>query len=197
MGQIVDARGLACPQPVVRTRAALEAGEAEVVTIVDNETAARNVARMATKAGWSADVRQDTDGIYVQLTRDTIEARPATEPATDSPAWPPVLLIKSDRVGSGDDELGGILMRAFLHTIAELDEPPAAVIFLNSGVKLTVEGSPVLEDLCALEEAGVELLACGTCLNFFGITAQLRVGTVSNMYTIVETLMAARKIITP
>ncbi len=114
-----------------------------------------------------------------------------------SAGGPTVLLVKSNQMGAGDDELGQILIRGLFHTLLELEEPPATIIFLNSGVKLVTKDSPALEDIEDLERGGVEILACGTCLNFFGLTEQLGAGVISNMYTIVETLMAAGRIISP
>jgi selenium metabolism protein YedF len=196
----VDARGLSCPQPVIRTRAAMaEAGNDAIVTIVDNDVAATNVSRMAEKAGWTANLDRKADGIYVELAKDGQSIQPietnASAPA--GPGGPAVLLVKSDRMGTGDDELGHVLIRSFFHTLLELDEPPATIIFLNSGVKLAVKESPVLEDVKALESRGVEILACGTCLNYFDLGEKLGAGIVSNMYSIAETLMAAGKIISP
>ena len=198
MGTIVDCRGLACPGPVIKTKKALEAGGSDVTAIVDGETPAHNVTRMAEKAGWSVAPERRNDGIYLRLSKvgEATEAAPAPAPAP-SPTGQTVLLVKSERLGSGDDELGGILMQAFFHALTEASDSPATAIFLNGGVRLTVEGSPVLEDLRALADAGVEVLSCGTCLNFFKLTDKLAVGSVSNMYTIVETLLAAGRIVMP
>ena len=196
MAHIVDARGLSCPQPVIKAKAAMTAGGDEVMAIVDNEIAANNVTRMAEKAGWSVNLEHHEDGIYLSLihTADVAEA-PTETPM--SAGGPTVLLVKSKQMGAGDDELGQILIRGFFHTLLELEEPPATIIFLNSGVELVTEGSPVLEDIDDLEREGVEILACGTCLNFFELTEQLSAGIISNMYTIVETLMAAGRVISP
>ena len=200
MELIVDARGLSCPQPVIRTRAVMaENSNERIVTIVDNDVAAQNVTRMAEKAGWNVSLSQREDGIYLELTRAEQVGAPAevVAAAPASLAGPTVLLVKSEQMGIGDDELGGVLMRGFFHTLLELDEPPATIIFLNSGVRLVVEGSPVLEDVQALESHGIEVLACGTCLNHYNLTDRLGAGVVSNMYSIVETLMAAGKVIAP
>jgi len=199
MAHVVDARGLSCPQPVIKTKAAMAAGSDEVTTIVDNDIAANNVSRMAEKAGWSVNLENREAEIYLRLTRVTDTATAARSPAeTPIPVGgPTVLLVKSNQMGAGDDELGQILIRGFFHTLLELEEPPASIIFLNSGVKLVTKDSPALEDIEGLERGGVEILVCGTCLNFFGLTEQLGAGVVSNMYTIVETLMAAGRIISP
>jgi selenium metabolism protein YedF len=108
-----------------------------------------------------------------------------------------VLLVSSEGMGRGDDELGATLMAAFLDTLSHFQGEISHGLFVNAGAKLTVEGSPVLEQLRQLEELDVEMLTCGTCLNFFGIKDQLAVGTVSNMVAIVEALTKAERIIRP
>jgi selenium metabolism protein YedF len=100
-------------------------------------------------------------------------------------------------MGRGDDELGEILMRAFFHTLTELDARPDVIILYNAGVRLAVEGSPVMDDLTALADSGIELLVCGTCLGYYDLKERLAVGTVSNMYTIAETLLTAGRIVSP
>jgi len=199
MTTTIDCRGLACPQPVIKTRAAMRESETgEVVTLVDNETAAGNVSRMAEKAGWSVSVEHQDDVIRLYLRREAgalTESAPSRQDVAAGGAT--VLLVKSDRMGRGDDELGDILIRGFFHTLGELDRLPATIITVNSGVRLTTAGSAVLDDLRELEEKGVQILSCGTCLTHFGLADSLEVGEISNMYTIVETLMAAGKVVSP
>lgn len=197
MGKVVDARGLPCPQPVLLTRNALRESDA-VTTIVDSDTARHNVTRMAEKAGYTVRAEQREDGIYLHIARG--EATPTTEAApTPAPApsgSPVVLVIPSELMGQGEhEELGQILIRGFLHTLNEVSPLPDVVIFFNSGVKLVVEGSPVLEDLRNLEAQGVQILACGTCLGYYGLKEKVAVGEISNMYTIAETMMRAGKVV--
>jgi selenium metabolism protein YedF len=196
MANVVDCRGLACPQPVIRTKKAMSEWE-QVTTIVDNDAAVANVSRMAEKEGYAVAVERGEDGIYLSLSKATRTATTVAAPemATDGSAAPIVVVIPSDGMGRGDEELGGILMRSFLHTLNEVEPLPNTIIFLNAGVKLTVEGSPVLEDLEALGKRGVGLLACGTCLGHFGLKDKLAVGEVSNMYSIAETLLAAGNVV--
>jgi selenium metabolism protein YedF len=105
---------------------------------------------------------------------------------------PLVLVVPSEVMGRGEHaELGGILIRSFFHALGEVGPTPAVILFFNSGVKLVAQGSPVLEDLRALAERGVEILACGTCLGYYNLTNQVAVGEVSNMYTIAETMLGA------
>ena len=100
-------------------------------------------------------------------------------------------------MGQGSDELGTMLMKSFLFALTQLPEPPATVLFYNGGAHLTTEGSPCLEDLKTLEAQGTEILTCGTCLNYYGLTEKLAVGGVTNMYTIVEKLAGAGRVIRP
>jgi selenium metabolism protein YedF len=197
MGKTLDARGLACPQPVILVRKALLAGEG-VTAIVDNDTAQHNVTRMAERAGYHVQTDVRADGVYLHIAQAG-PAAPAAETATPPDArrdGPRVVLVASEQLGRGEHaELGQILMRGFFHTLSEVKPTPDVLVFVNSGVKLVVEGSPVLEDLRALADAGVQLLACGTCLGYYQIKDKLAVGEVSNMYTIAETLLGAGKVV--
>ncbi len=195
MKKIVDARGLPCPQPVLLTRNALQESDT-VTTIVDSDTARHNVARMAEKAGCTVQAEEREDGVYLHIRRG--EAMPGAAPAPQpQPAGGPlVLVIPSEFMGRGEhEELGQILMRGFLHTLNEVSPLPDVIIFFNSGVKLVVEGSPVLEDLRTLADQGVQILACGTCLGYYGLKENVAIGEVSNMYTIAETLLQAGKVV--
>lgn len=200
MIQTVDARGLACPQPVIRTRKAM--GEAtQVITLVDNETSLTNVSRMAQKAGWDVEVTEEAGGFRLEITRDGAPApiaAPAPAPAVGQAAslgGPLVLVVSEDIMGRGDGELGQILMRGFFHTLGEVEPLPQTAIFFNTGVRLACQGSPVLDDLRALEATGLEILVCGTCLNYFELTGELAAGQVSNMYDIAETMLRAGKVV--
>lgn len=196
MTKTVDARGLPCPQPVIRTRKAMEENDV-VTTIVDNETAQKNVARMAAKSGATVEVEKRDDGIYLHITRqiEAVEGAATEEPAT-SAVGPLVLVVSSEYMGRGEhDELGHILIRGFFHTLGEVEPLPDTLIFFNSGVKLVIEDSPVIEDLQVLDEEGVEILACGTCLEYYYLKDEVAVGVVSNMYTIAETLLQTGKVV--
>ena len=200
--KIINAKGLACPQPVVLTKQALGSHE-KVMVIVDNDTALENVKRLGVKSGCDVKAEKKSDGTYeINMTRKVgaVEAKEEFVPscgAMPAQSGPLVIVISADKMGRGNDELGYVLIRAFLHTIALQAEKPDVMIFYNTGVKLTVHGSEVLEDLKQLESAGVQLLACGTCLNYFEIKDKLAAGTVSNMYDIVETMSSAGRLIVP
>ena len=196
MTTTVDARGLACPQPVIQTRKAMQQAN-QVVTLVDSETSAANVSRMAAKAGWQVQVMPQGDEFRIELvkTEAIAKAQPQAVGSAQAVSGPLVLVVSADVMGRGEDELGTILIRGFFHTLGEVQPLPNTIIFFNTGVNLVCEGSPVLEDLCALENEGIEILACGTCLNYLELTDKLAVGQVSNMYSIAETMLAAGKVV--
>ncbi len=197
MSTTVDARGLPCPQPVIRTRQAMEAGDA-VTTLVNSENSMENVRRMAQKAGWQVQVSQEGDEYRLELARgaEPPALQPlATEGKSEVLAGPLVLVVPSDVMGRGPEELGGVLMRSFFHALGEVTPQPQTIILFNTAVRLACEGSTVLEDLCALEAEGIELLVCGTCLHYFQLGKQLAVGQVSNMYDIAEKMLGAGKVV--
>jgi len=192
MDKVIDASGLACPQPVVLTKKALEEAE-EVTIVVDNPVSRDNVRRMAESQGCEVEVEERGDGIYLHLRKiASCEAVSSTAPASG----PTVVVISSDQMGRGNQELGRILMRAFLHTLNEVSPRPEKLTFFTTGVKLTVEGSEVLEDLRRLAEGGTEILVCGTCLSYFDLKERVVVGQVSNMYSIAEALLQAGRLVT-
>ena len=196
MTTTVDARGLACPQPVIQTRRAMQQAD-QIVTVVDSETSMANVSRMAEKEGWQVNVVPQGGEFRIELARG--DPLPQVEPTTvvgaEVMSGPLVLVVSSDTMGRGEAELGNILVRGFFHTLGEVQPLPQRMIFFNTGVRLACTGSPVLDDLHALEERGVELLVCGTCLNYFELTEQLAAGQVSNMYDIAETMLSAGKVV--
>lgn len=192
MERIVDARGLACPQPVVRTKQALEEAEGStLVTIVDNEVARDNVVKFARSRGLRAEVEERGTEYYIRIGPGEIPDLPKEV----SPVLDQVLLIGSATLGRGDEELGRLLMQSFLATLAQADALPRKILLINSGVRLACEGSPVLASLLALEQKGVEIASCGTCLDFYRMKEKLCVGGVTNMYSIVEALAGAQKVI--
>ena len=198
---VVDARGEQCPIPVVKATRALremtETGELEIH--VDNEIAVQNLSRMA--AGHklqSASQKLEEKHFVVTMAVDHLP-----EAVTDAPVVCEscgsglVVAVDTDIMGRGNDELGKVLMKGFLFAVSQLPQLPETILFYNGGAKLTVEGSDSLEDLKNMAEHGVEILTCGTCLNYYGLTDKLAVGGVSYMYTIVEKLSGAGKVIKP
>lgn len=200
MSTVIDARKLSCPQPVINAKRALE-GADSIVVIVDNRTAVENVSRMAASQGCAVDVEDKGDGIYLFIRKSSggqpIAQMTPVECGAVNPAGPTVMAFASDRMGGGNDELGGALIRSLLHTVGEADDNPDAMIFYNTGVKLAVNGSPVLDDLRLIASKGARILVCGTCLKFFNLTESLAVGNVSNMYEIKELLFSAGRLVRP
>jgi selenium metabolism protein YedF len=190
----IDARGLACPQPVIHATKALENHDS-IMIIVDNAIALENIHRMANSKDCSVTDETRNDGIYIVLKKNGISE---TAPGKDSEAayacsspGPRVLVVSQDVMGKGDDTLGSILIKSFFHTIAETEPSPDIIIFLNSGVKLVADGSEVIDDVMILENKGKRILACGTCLDFFKLKERVKAGTVSNMYEIKELMLTA------
>ena len=196
MSLVVDARGLACPQPVIQTRKAMQQVD-QLTTLVDSETSVANVTRMAEKAGWQAVVARDGDDFVIGLTKGAPvpEALPQVVGRAEAAGGPLVLVVSGDIMGRGSAELGNILVRGFFHTLGEVEPRPQMAILFNAAVKLACEGSPVLDDLRALESDGLEILVCGTCLGYFELTERLGVGQVSNMYDIAEMMFRAGKVV--
>jgi selenium metabolism protein YedF len=196
MTEVIDARGLACPQPVLQTRKAMQQVD-QLVTLVDNETSVTNVSRMASRSGWQVNVVPQGDEFRIELAReqDVAQTEPLVVGKAEVATGPLILVISSDSMGRGDAELGDILMRAFFHTLGEVEPLPQTIVLFNAGVKLACEGSPVLDDLRALEDSGVEMLVCGTCLGYFELNDELVAGQVSNMYDIAETMLRAGKVV--
>jgi selenium metabolism protein YedF len=204
MGKIVDTRGLACPEPVILAKKALD-GAKEVVVIADNDEAVENIRRLADKMGCAIAVARDPDGAFrIRLTRSG-ETPPyegtdlgiACGTKRREGGAPLVIVLSSDRLGRGNDELGELLMRSFVHTLLSLDPRPGMIILYNTGVRLAGRESAVIDDLRELEAAGVELFVCGTCVNYFDLKERLGAGVVSNMYDIAAAMAGAGKLVIP
>ena len=204
--ETLDLRGQACPIPVVKTRKHLlsKAREGEVRVILDNMGSCENVARMARSMGWEARVEDGEAGqFHLILSGGRGKSGQAgvsegrVEGGEDTCRAPAhvVVLIAADTFGQGDPELGSLLMRAFIKTVRELVPRPECLIFLNGGVRITTEGSRVIEALKQLAGEGIEILSCGTCLDFYHLKDKLQVGKGSNMYEIASRLVAADRVV--
>ena len=191
----VNAIGDVCPIPVVKTKKAMQElnGAGTIEVLVDNEIAVTNVTKMASAAGGnvtSEKVAEKEYKIVIEVSGENTACEACEEENM-------VVVISSDRMGSGNNALGKVLIKGFIFAITQLDTLPKTMLFYNGGATLTAEGSDSLEDLKHLEEQGVEILTCGTCLNYYELTDKLQVGSVTNMYTIVEKMAGADKIIQP
>lgn len=204
MGKVVvNAMGEQCPIPVVKaTRTLREMTEPGTLEVrVDNEAAVQNLTRMASGHKLAAQSEKISEREYTVTIEVPVPvgSAPLEEPPV-VPCGPGdglVVAVDTDAMGRGSEELGKVLLKGFLYAVSQLPDPPKTVLFYNGGARLTCHGSASLEDLKSLEARGVEILTCGTCLNHYGLTDQLAVGGVTNMYAIVEKLAGAGKVIKP
>lgn len=188
----IDAKGLVCPKPVILTKKALDDTENKVVeTTVDNEVAVENLKKLA--ESMKCDYKTET--LSDQEFRVTITKNDQEEDFETGKEGPYTLAIGNEFMGGGEDELGKILMKSFLYTVSETKPYPTSMVFFNSGVKLTTEGSESLEEIKKLESEGVEIISCGTCLDFYELKEKLEVGSISNMYTIYEKMAVEKNVI--
>ena len=197
---IVDCQGLACPQPVILTKKALDQRPESLTVIVDNAAAKENVAKFATAGGYGVSI-EEMDGLYqvrllagTNFDQTTAAPTPVTElPTTDER---PVFLISKDTLGQGSEALGAILIKAFFVSLLEVKPLPKTIMLINSGVYLAAEESPVLPAMQELSGRGVNILVCGTCLDYFELKEKLAVGSVTNMYSILSELTGSSRAIT-
>ncbi|MDR0476390.1 MAG: sulfurtransferase-like selenium metabolism protein YedF [Desulfobulbaceae bacterium] len=189
----IDARGLACPAPLLLVKEMLEQHQpGEVLVWVDNEAARENVSRFLASRGFSATSEGEGRDIRIQAVKNGETVSPPSAPAS---ARKIMVLIGSETIGAGDAELGGKLMVSFIKTLKEMGDDLWRLVFINSGVKLALAASPVLADLRAYEENGLTILACGTCLGHYGLTDQKQCGQTTNMLDIVTAMQLADKVI--
>lgn len=202
----IDALGQACPMPVILTRRALKENlQEDILVQVDNEIATQNLKKMADHFHVQTNITKRSESLYeVHLSsakeatgeKDSIASHPAAAAKITNEESGYVVLLHSDRIGEGNEELGRTLMKSFLFSLTEQEELPQKVLFYNSAAYLAAEGSAVLEDLKALEEQGVEILTCGLCVEFYGLKGKIAVGEITNMYRIVE-IQRSYKTVTP
>ena len=196
--KIVDCRGLSCPRPVLETKKVLDEFQGEDIDVIlDNETACENVSLFAAGRNWLVNnIIREGEVIRLSLRRQSIEAC-ATTPSPQAKQETLLVYFSSDVIGRGDDELGRLLMRSFIKSLLDTPPLPERMIFLNSGVKLATEGSLVLDALKEFEARGVEILSCGTCLDYFRLKDKLGVGKVTNMFDIISSLQTFDKVVQP
>lgn len=220
----INAIGDTCPIPVVKTKKAIEKLEKPdtVETLVDNEIAVGNLKKMASQMGFAVSDSKINSGYSVKITVDDIDkindnkmsatnAKATSEAKANSiktgaddmvscnikNSGEKVVVIKSEFMGDGDNELGKVLIKGFIYALSQQDELPQTMLFYNGGAKITSEGSESIEDLKALEEKGVKIFTCGTCLNYYGLTEKLCVGEATNMYEITKKMTEASLIVCP
>lgn len=182
MEKMIDCTGLQCPAPVINTKKYFDSvKEGEATVIVDNDVAKNNVLRFAESNTFSYEIKE-LDGLYYIKIKKEITSHENN--AKNSKRF--TLLISSNVLGAGDDKLGTALMKSYLFALSECNSLPTDILFINSGVKLTVEGSDCLESINKIKDKGVYIASCGTCLDFYELKEKLAVGEITNMYSIVE-----------
>jgi len=194
----IDCRGLACPQPVLKARDLAQNSQVDCVrVVVDNVAAKENVSRFLGHMGFQVEVEEQGGDFEIKGVRggEAQSCEVVQLEAGDAQLKKIVVLVGSNRMGRGDDQLGSRLMFNFVNTLKEMGQELWRVIFLNGGVKLTVEGAETLEALQKLESQGVRILVCGTCLDHFGLLEKKQVGETTNMLDIVTALQLADKVI--
>ncbi|MGB9812582.1 MAG: sulfurtransferase-like selenium metabolism protein YedF [Thermovenabulum sp.] len=187
----VDCRGKKCPEPVIMTKKALEESEnlQEITVIVDNEVSRENVMKFLKSKGFTAKV-EEKEGLYYLFAQKEYVNEGEIKKEKNSY----VVLIGKNTFGSGSEELGRVLMRSFMYSLSEAQVLPESIMFVNSGVFLTTEGSELIDILKVFEEKGVKILSCGTCLDYYNLKDKLQVGSITNMYTIVEKMTTFKTI---
>lgn len=198
----VNAMGDNCPIPVIKTKKALQelTGPETIEVLVDNEIAVQNVTKMAVAQGGevtSEKIAEKEYRVVIGMQGAPAVVEEGEECTGMTKKSNTIVVVASDRMGSGNDALGKVLIKGFIYAVSQLDTLPDKVLFYNGGATLTVEGSESLNDLKYMEEQGVEILTCGTCLDYYELKDKLAVGSVTNMYSIVEAMAEADKIIAP
>ncbi|MFI3322624.1 MAG: sulfurtransferase-like selenium metabolism protein YedF [Rikenellaceae bacterium] len=193
----VDARGMACPQPLIETKKAIDSltEVTEIEVLLDNETSQNNVVDFLSQLGISA---QSEVGI-VRFTTGKIngDSGVISCPTGVSGVADYTVVVNRLTMGSGSDELGVMLMKAYFSTIAQSDSLPSTIIFYNEGVRYAAKDSAIISTLKEIENKGVMLIICGTCVDYFGIKESIEIGVISNMYKISQTLQNTAKIVYP
>lgn len=188
--EIIDARGLDCPKPVMKAKEVLDGGAPEIRIRVDNEVAASNVTRFLGGQGFSVKRQGTVPDITIEGRKNADAATQAADTAANG-SWS--LLLLNDKIGADSDGLGDTLMKAFLGTAAQSDNAPRVIALMNEGVKMALPDRSTCDTLCELEEKGVRLLICGTCAKHFGITEEIKIGVISNMFEITSAVFDTAK----
>lgn len=187
----IDGRGLQCPQPVILTKKTLEeSNDSEIVVIVDNEVAKENIKRLVEGLTLEYSIEAREKCFYINIKNEK-NKKDHFERSKDNI----VIIISNDKLGGGDEGLGEVLMKSYIYSLTEVVPKPSSIIFLNAGVKLTTKGSAVLDSLNKLYRLGVNIVSCGTCLDYFELKSELKVGIIGNMYSIVEIMHRSGKTI--
>ena len=189
----IDARGLECPKPVIETKKITDQGAAEVTVLVDNEVAVSNVTRFLEGQGFKTSHEGGGKNFTITGSKQGAAPAPTAAPAPAKCGCDYSILFKADKLGAESNGLGEVLMKSYLGVVAQNPQPPVAIALMNEGVKMALKESSARDTLAALEAKGVKILVCGTCTKHFGITDQVTVGVISNMFEISEAVFGASK----
>lgn len=192
----VNAIGQTCPIPVIMTKNALkEITEGSIEVSIDNKISKENIEKFSKEMGFSFTTREENEIFFIQINKTINEALSNSSTSNDENNT--IIVIASDKMGDGETALGETLMKGFIYTLTEMESLPKAILFYNKGVFLTASNETTIKDLKILEERGVEILSCGACLNFYHLENNIAVGSITNMYNIIEKQMKANKVIRP
>ncbi len=192
----VNAIGQTCPIPVIMTKNALkEITEGSIEVSIDNKISKENIEKFSKEMGFSFTTREENGIFFIQINKTINEALSNSSTSNDENNT--IIVIASDKMGDGETALGETLMKGFIYTLTEMESLPKAILFYNKGVFLTASNETTIKDLKILEERGVEILSCGACLNFYHLENNIAVGSITNMYNIIEKQMKANKVIRP
>ncbi|CUN61472.1 sulfurtransferase-like selenium metabolism protein YedF [Clostridium disporicum] len=197
MKKVIDAKGKACPMPVIMAKKEIDLGTKFFAIEVDNNIAVENLKKLANSQGFEITI-EETEGIYLvhfsngcEECQEVLNKIQGKKPLGD---W--CIFVGKDIIGAGSEELGKSLMKMFFYTLSEDEDLPKAVLFMNDGVKVPTLNEQAIEHLEVLAQKGVNVLVCGACLNYYNLENELKVGTVSNMYDIVGVMKSISKVIT-
>lgn len=192
----VNAIGQTCPIPVIMTKNALkEITEGVVEITIDNKISKENIEKFSKEMGFSFKTREENGVFFIEINKTNSEILPKTSISNGEDNT--VIVIASDKMGDGEAALGETLIKGFIYTLTEMETLPKAILFYNKGVFLTASNETTIKDLKLLEERGVEILSCGACLNFYHLENNIAVGSITNMYNIIDKQMKASKVIRP
>jgi selenium metabolism protein YedF len=202
MRKVLDAAGKECPIPVIIAKKEIEANHADFDIIVDNDIAVQNLTKLASSKGYSVQSAKSGELITVSfisggagaceiMQDEEIENVAA---GVGNGSW--VVFMGKDHVGEGAQELGSNLAKMFFYTLSQEEDLPASILFMNGGVNLPTKDEQVIEHLKVLRDKGVEILVCGTCLDYYGLKDELKIGEISNMYEIAGRMFRASKVVT-
>jgi selenium metabolism protein YedF len=192
MNYQIDARGKACPTPVIMAKKESDSGREQFSVLVDNQTAVENLKRFGSANGYETAVSDKGADFEIEFVKSQSLCEAAALQSNKS--W--AVFVSREGIGEGDPELGATLLKMFFYTLAQDRNIPQYILFMNNGVKVPANNEQVVEHLQTLKESGAEILVCGTCLNFYGLADQLKVGLVSNMYDIAGAMSTVDKVIT-